>query len=238
MSKDSYFTFHGSLNDFLSPNLQGGKIHYVFFGNPTIKDAMEAQGVPHPEIGKIYINGSQEDFNYKLQSDDNVEVFPIQITISDNKPLQFMVDSHLGKLAKDLRVLGFDCLYDVDYTAEKIISIAVQESKIVLTRNIGLLKSKQVSQGYWLRSQEPETQVKEVIKHFNLYDNIKPFTRCRVCNGLIDQVSKQSVEENLPQMTKVHFQDFYQCRECRRVYWKGSHYEKMLDNIEKFKNFK
>jgi len=234
MSKISHFIFHGSLNDFLSHSQHGKLTKYEFFGTPTIKDAIEAQGVPHPEIGEIHVNEMKVDFDHRLLPDDKVEVYPLLITMTDNTPIQFVVDSHLGKLAKDLRVLGFDCLYEKNYTEEKIAIIA--QDRIVLTRNIGLLKNKLVSQGYWLRSQKPEDQIHEVILHFNLKEKIEPFSRCRVCNGLIKKVPKQFIEEQLPEMIRIQFQDFYQCDDCGQVYWKGSHYEKMVKLVERVKN--
>ena len=233
MAKSSYFIFHGSLNDFLSFSEQGEDIKYAFFGSPTIKDAIEAQGIPHTEIGLMYINGTQVAFDYKLQADDHAEVFPIHNPFAEHTHFQFVIDSHLGKLAMDLRVLGFDSLYEKNYTQEKIAHIAQHENRVVLTRNIGLLKNNRIRKGYWIRSQEPKIQVQEVINYFNLKDKILPFSRCRICNGLIKQVSKERVEDQLPKMTKAHFHEFYQCAECHKVYWKGSHYEKMVKFVEK-----
>ncbi|HSJ68980.1 MAG TPA: Mut7-C RNAse domain-containing protein [Anditalea sp.] len=232
MPKSCYFIFFGTLNDFLPHSVYGMKRKYSFFGNPSIMDAIEAQGIPHTEIGLILINNAPNNSNSKIQAGDQIEVYPNREYIKNDSKIEFIVDSHLGKLAKNLRILGFDCLYDTNYIENRICEIAEQENRVVLTRNVGLLKNKRILHGYWLRSQEPSKQLQEVIDNLKLKDKIKPFFRCRLCNGLINKISKLTIEDQLLPMTKAHFNEFFQCEECNRIYWKGSHYEKLMKLIE------
>ena len=131
-------------------------------------------------------------------------------------------------------MLGFDTLYEPAFNDKIIAEIAQNETRIVLTRDVGLLKQKQIKWGYWLRSQLLEPQLSEVVSHFRLTGRFQPFTRCLECNGLLKPVKKELVLEKLPPKTKLYFNEFYQCHNCERVYWKGSHYERMQQFIKQF----
>ncbi|WP_242928797.1 Mut7-C ubiquitin/RNAse domain-containing protein [Pontibacter vulgaris] len=236
------FFFHGRLNDFLPKLRKNEWLAYNFDGAPAVKDAMEAIGVPHPEIGNILINGAAAGFMHPLQTGVEVEVFPaVCATTSPGKiptdaelldPVKFILDVHLGKLAKLLRMAGFDTLYETSYDDKVIAQIARADNRIVLTRDVGLLKHKAIQQGYWLRSQHGNEQLTEVIKRYGLQKAVQPFKRCLVCNGLIRQVEKETVQEQLPPKTKLYFSEFYQCTCCNKVYWKGSHYERMQQFLQ------
>ncbi|MGN6402584.1 MAG: Mut7-C RNAse domain-containing protein [Flavisolibacter sp.] len=228
------FKFHNSLNDFLLPPNKDSWISYSFNSTPAVKDAIEAIGIPHVEVKDIFINDSIADFYQPLHENDKVEVHPfIHIPSS---PQKFILDVHLGKLAKLLRLLGFDTLYQNNFDDKVITTLAVQDERIVLTRNIALLKIKTIELGYWLRSQQPVEQAREVLDRFVLKSLIQPFKRCLVCNGLIEAVNKEDIVAHLPANTINLFDEFYQCKNCKRVYWKGSHYERMLQLIEDLVN--
>jgi hypothetical protein len=182
------FRFYEELNDFLSKDKKKVTFSYQFKGNPGIKDTIEAIGIPHTEVDLIIVNGVSVDFNYRVKNNDQVSVYPVfeSIDISPivrlrEKPLRktcFILDVHLGKLVKTLRLLGFDALYRNDYADEEIMQIALQEHRIILTRDRNLLKRKAITHGYWIRSTSAEKQLDEVIRRFDLYSHIKPFTRC------------------------------------------------------------
>lgn len=202
-----------------------------------MKDAIEAMGVPHPEVDVVLVNDVPASFFYLLLERDRVEVYPARSHVSwpesysfgvlDPAPDKFILDVHLGKLAKALRMLGFDTLYRNDYTDRAIAQVAAEEERVVLTRDVGLLKQKVIRWGYWLRSQHLAEQLTEVIRHFQLKPGMKPFERCLACNGKVVPVSKESVVDALPPKTKRYFNEFFQCPSCQRVYWKGSHYDRM-----------
>lgn len=231
------FLFHGNLRDFLSADKAGSDLLYkIKVASPSVKDAMEALGVPHPEVYAIVVNAEPVNFDYKVKVGDLVDVYPAPPATDWTEAKgpgfkKFVLDVHLGKLAKALRMLGFDTSYKNDYSDHTIADIAANENRIVLTRDIGLLKHKVVEYGYWLRSQHLEEQLSEVINYFHLRQQFKHLSRCLVCNTLLKSVEKEEVLELLPPKTRQFFDKFYQCPTCRRVYWKGSHYDRMKNFI-------
>lgn len=239
MAGTARIKFHASLNDFLELHSQNSWLSYSFKESPAVKDAIEAIGVPHPEVNAIVVNGLPVDFTYKLQPGDDVEVYPagypatINLLPNYKPPYRFVLDVHLGKLARFLRMLGFDTMFDARLSEKELVSIAVNEQRILLSRGVNILKHKKIVYGYWLRSQQPEEQLQEVVRYYNLVAEFRLFTRCMICNGEIQQVPKEQVQEQLPPKTRLYFQEFYQCRNCHRVYWKGSHYERMQESCNR-----
>jgi uncharacterized protein len=146
--------------------------------------------------------------------------------------LRFVLDVHLGKLARLLRMSGFDCFYRNDLDDPEIISIAQEQERIVLTRDRGILRNKKVSHGHFVQSTEPKEQLKEIIEVFGLRDQFKPLSRCMVCNGNIGKVDKQQIESLLLPGTRKHFEEFFRCGQCSKIYWKGSHYDKMVSLLK------
>jgi uncharacterized protein with PIN domain len=234
--------FYGELKDFLAAPLRGRRFSYLIKGCPSVKDTLEAIGVPHVAIDMILINGAPCDFSCQLREGDEVRVYPTGYRLKTKRAshlqspppqLRFVVDSHLGKLVRHLRLLGFDCRYKNVFPDQEIARVAVREQRIVLTRDKGLLKYKCLRWAYWVRSPDPEKQVREVVKHFGLRRHTRPFTLCVECNGKIRPVAKSRVLNQLPPMTRVHFKRFYRCRNCRRIYWPGSHYARLIRFIRK-----
>jgi uncharacterized protein with PIN domain len=245
MTNCATFRFYEELNDFFARGKRKATIPVYFGGNPPVKDIIESIGVPHTEVDLILVNSKSVDFSYHLKNGDRVSVYPVfeSLDISDvthlrAKPLRrpkYILDVHLGKLAKYLRMFGFDTLYRNNYHDSQIVSIAGTEKRIILTRDIGILKIKEVTHGYWIRSQNLNKQLKEVIDHFDLYSSIKPFHRCMTCNGIIRKVKKETIHDNLDEKTKKYYDEFYRCESCGTIYWKGSHYNRMKRFIEDFK---
>ncbi|PKV76084.1 Mut7-C RNAse domain-containing protein [Pontibacter ramchanderi] len=237
----AHFQFHGSLNDFLRPRQRNTNIIYTFAVHQSVKDMIEANGVPYLEVRKVLVNGQQVGATYRLQPEDRVAVYPYdgreEELLAGIAERRFVLDVHLGTLAHHLRMLGFDTVYQNDLHDPALVQIASTEQRILLTRDVDLLKNKAIPAGYWLRSQHTKEQLTEVIRRFRLIDWLRPFTRCMVCNGEIKAVSKEAVQEQLPPKTRLYFEDFYQCRDCKRVYWKGSHYERMQVSIQQIKTY-
>jgi len=240
MDSLAHFRFFYSLNDFLSKENKNTSIPYPFNGSPSVKDAIEALGVPHPEVDRIMTNQGFVDFNYLLQNNDELEVYTLpdisaraanSLTPEPVYPLSFVADVHAGKLAKTLRMLGIDTRYDNQIADSDVARIAEEENLVVLTRDIGLLKHRKIKWGYWLRSQQTNQQLFEVVNRFKLRPFFKPFTICMECNGTIKEIDKDEVLQLLPAKTAQYFNEFYQCTDCHRTYWKGSHYENMITKI-------
>jgi uncharacterized protein with PIN domain len=246
MVKQATFRFYEELNDFLPAKKKKEEFIHHFEGNQSVKDAVEATGVPHVEIDLILVNGVSVDFKYILQHNDKVSVYPVFETLNiegvthlRSEPLRetkFILDVHLGKLAKYLRMLGFDTLYRNDNDDPEIIRISLAEHRIILTRDIGLLKVKTVTHAYFLRSQDPKEQLSEVLKYFNLVSTIDPFNRCIKCNGHLEPVEKEKIINQLEPLTIKYFNTFYKCNNCQCIFWEGSHYEHMQRFIKALKN--
>jgi len=237
------FLFHGRLADFIPAAGGERPVDYAFEGTPAVKDSLEAQGLPHIEVGALTINGEPSDFTRRLADNDRVEVFPDSSALDPDRfpclrpplpdPCRFVMDVHLGRLARLLRLLGFDCLYDKRYADQEIVRLAVGESRIVLTRDIGLLKYGALAWGYWLRSRRGEEQLFEVLERFSLRTRVRAFTRCLVCNGVLCEAAKEDVAAGLEPDTRLYYDKFQRCDTCGRVYWRGSHWEKLRRIVEK-----
>ena len=234
--KSCQIRFYGQLNDFLREKKQI-RYNFAFSGKPSVKDVIESQGIPHVEVGLILANNESVDFHYHVMDGDMISVYPLfqsfdikELQKTDTLPNiknKFILDVHLGKLARYLRLLGFDCYYKNDFSNSEIIQMALDEERIILTHDTGLLKKAKVKYGYWIRSDKPIEQVKEVINHFDLLNEIKPYTRCMECNGAVTDVKKDEIENLLEPNTKLYYNDFCRCAGCKRIYWQGSHCEKM-----------
>lgn len=241
-AKKAIFRFYEELNDFLTTRNKKRELIYAFYGAPKVKDAIESYGIPHTEVDMILANGKSVDFNYKLKDNDRIAVYPkfesfdiSKVTQIENAPLReikFVLDVHLGKLAKYLRLMGFDTYYHNKLRDREIVEISKNENRIILTRDKGVLKYNEVTHGYYLRADDPGEQIKEIIHRFDLKGKVALFTRCMECNGQIKKVSKQQIESELLEKTKKYYSEFYQCENCKRIYWKGSHYEKMMKFIK------
>ena len=189
-------------------------------------------------------NSKSVAFNYLLRNNDRISVYPVFETLNiapvthlRAKPLRktrFILDVHLGKLAKYLRLLGFDTLYRNDYDDPEIIKIALAEHRIILTRDIGILKVKVVTHGYFIRSQKPRLQLTEVLKHFDLQGEIKPFSRCVKCNGRLSQVDKKSILNQLEPLTKKYYTTFFRCTVCHQIFWEGSHFARVKKFVDSY----
>lgn len=243
-TKHILLRFYEELNDFLTEDKRKITFEFPLVGTPSVKDVIESLGVPHTEVDLILVNGESKSFDYLVQAKDRISVFPVfetldiaSVTAVRKTPLRepkFILDVHLGKLTHHLRMLGFDCSYRNNYTDQEIVKQSVAEKRIILTRDIGLLKHKVITHGYWLRSQNSERQLIEVCQRFDLQSKIKAFSRCLECNDLLQEVPKESVLTLLPPKTKQYFHQFYQCQGCKKVYWRGSHYDRMLALLTSF----
>ncbi|MEB3211728.1 MAG: Mut7-C RNAse domain-containing protein [Leptolyngbyaceae bacterium] len=171
------FRFYGNLNYFLPPERRQTPFEHRLKEQGSVKDTIEAIGVPHPEVSLILVNGESVSFSYLVQGGDRISVYPqfAQLEIASLSHVQppppdhirFVLDVHLGKLATHLRILGFDALYRNDYDDKELAAIASQEHRILLTQDRGLLKRSIVTYGYAVRSDNPEVQVQEVLERFD-----------------------------------------------------------------------
>ena len=224
------FIFHGDLGFFLAPALRGKEVRLEFESHQTVKHLIESLGVPHVEVGSIRADETLVGNGYQPRSGDRIEVQPT-VPGCPVAPL-FILDSHLGRLAAHLRMLGFDCLYRNDYSDSELADPLTVEARILLSRDRRLLMRKVVQYGYCPRSLEPEEQLREVVRRFGLAGRARPFTRCMRCNGLLVPVAKSAVLGRLEPLTKKYFDEFATCADCDQIYWKGSHWQRLQQLVE------
>ena len=229
--KVAHFDFTPDLQLLLKRDLRGQPVDMRFQGPQSVKHLIKSLRVPHTEIGPLSVNGATIGLEYIVDDGDRIEVRPAALTDLTKKP-RFVLDGHLGRLASHLRMLGLDCLYDNACEDDELVRISLEEGRILLTRDRLLLMHKVITQGYLLRSLNSTEQLYEVVQRYGLVKWVKPFQRCMKCNHLLEPVEKEMVLEKLEPLTKKYYDDFKICPACGQVYWKGSHYEKMLRVIE------
>jgi len=235
--KVARFDFAPDLQSLLKRDLRGQLVEMKFKGPQSVKHLIESLGIPHTEIGPLNADGREIGLDYIVHDGDRIEVRPVAPATDETAEPRFVLDGHLGRLASHLRMLGLDCLYDNGYEDEELVQISVEEERVLLTRDRLLLMHKVISQGYLLRSLNPTEQLYEVVQRYGLVKWVKPFQRCMSCNHLLESVSKEAVLHRLEPLTKEYFDDFRICPACEQVYWKGSHYERMMELIENILSF-
>jgi len=236
------FRFYEELNDFLAPERRKREFTCPCARAATTKHMIEALGVPHTEVELVLVNGESAGFDRILEHGDRVAVFP-KFEMVDVTPLlhvrehplrvtRFIADAHLGGLAHLLRMTGFDTLYDNNYHDRQIELLAAQERRIVLTRDRELLKRRSITHGCYVRALKPPDQLCEIFERLDLAHSIKPFTLCLNCNAPLRPVEKAAVLERLPPSIRERFDHFSTCDICQRVFWEGSHWQRMRTMLE------
>ena len=234
----AYLRFYAELNDLLPLDRRQVTFIHEFGGRPAVKDLVEALGVPHTEVDLILANGDSVDFTYRVGDGDRLAVYPVFEafdigTLARLRPAPlrepcFVLDVHLGRLARLLRLLGFDSLYTNAASDPWLARTSRTEHRILLTRDRELLKRAEVTHGYCVRSTHTREQLAEVVARFDLARAARPFTRCLACNGALESVDKGDVEQSLPPLVCARHHQFWRCKDCRRVFWKGSHHAELV----------
>jgi len=244
--KKVYFRFYEELNDFLPEERKKKRFEHNYIDRTSVKDLIESLGVPHTEVDLILVNRNSVGFDFLINDDDDISVYPVfeSLDITNVQHLRpeplrnpkFIADVHLGRLARYLRMMGFDVLYKNDFDDNEIVHLSLSERRAILTKDRGILKRNEVTHGCWIRSTKVKEQVKEVIKRFDLKNNIKEFSRCIECNSVLKPISKSEIINCIPPKVSKSQTDFYQCSDCNKNYWKGTHYQKMLSFIQSVKD--
>jgi uncharacterized protein len=237
---------YAELNDFLGPESRGVTARRPFRPHQTVKDVLEALGIPHTEVDLILVNGNVEDFAHRPASGDRIAAYPMFETLDVGStarlrpvPLRdprFVIDVNLGRLARLLRVLGFDVWWSSDADDQTLADVSLGQQRILLTRDRGLLKRRAITHGLFVRSDHPEEQTLEVIRRLDLAQRLAPFTRCVRCNGRLVAVTKDEVVDHLEPLTRLYYDDFSRCSECGRIYWRGSHHARLVSFVEGLRN--
>ena len=229
--------FYAELGDLLTRERRGREFAHECAAGSSVKDLIEGLGVPHTEVDLVLVNGRSVDFAHHIQDGDRVSVYPVFEALDISpvvslrpKPLRvtrFVADVHLGRLAGYLRLCGFDTLYRTEWADRELAETAAADRRILLTCDRGLLMRSIVTHGYLVRDRQPRAQLREVMDRFDLWRSLLPLTRCSVCNGLVGLVAKAEVLSRLSPRTAAHYEEFWRCAGCGRVYWKGAHYRSL-----------
>lgn len=238
------FYFHGNLPGLLPQKFSQQKVICHFLKRKTtVKDMVESFGIPHPEVERIVVCGIPVGFDYIVNKDDTVEIFPLSTesnfsvpSLLRSEPLKefrFVVDINVAKLVSKLRMLGFDTTFNRSFTDNELAAVSSCQRRILLSRDRNLLKRKSVMFGHLIRSTCPQNQFLEVVEIFRLKNRIRPFTLCIHCNGKLFPVNKDDIVDLLEPLTKKYFSSFTRCISCGKIYWPGSHRSKMEKELRK-----
>jgi len=240
-----WLCFHGDLHVFLGSRAASDAVFERRLTEKTsIKDVIESCGVPHSEVDLILVDEQPVGFNQTLANEAKVKVFPVENRDTDHtaKRLQttgtsrFVADGHLGRLTRNLRLLGFDVTYDPTADDRQLLEVMVRENRVLLTRDRRLLMHAIVQHGYCPRSQNADEQTIEVVRRFGLLELIAPFTRCLRCNASLEEAAKTEIIDKLEPLTKIYYHQFRRCPECKQIYWSGSHFPKLQKRIEEIRS--
>ena len=244
----AFFRYYAELSYFLPANKKQQTFPYpIYDGNQSVKHLIEAQGIPHTEVDLILADGEMVGFEHIVKAGEQISVYPpfsslaidqgIHLRPPSPNPIRFLLDNHLGRLARYLRLLGFDTLYFNDQlNDEELANLSHTSQRVLLSRDRGLLKRSQVIYGYCLRTLDSYDQLKSVILRYKLAEKIEPWKRCLRCNGILQPVDKRDIIDQLEPKTKLYFNDFQQCKSCGQVYWQGSHTHHLQTFLDRFLN--
>jgi uncharacterized protein with PIN domain len=202
-------------------------------GVSSLGHVVESTGVPLTEVGALWVNGREVPTSYVPSAGDSVQVRavdrPQQVP---GAPLRFLLDVHLGTLARRLRLLGVDTAYEsTDIGDPALASRSAAERRVMLSRDRGLLRRRELWAGAYVYSTRPEDQLRDVLDRFR--PELRPWTRCTACNGLLKEATKEEVADQLRGGTQRSYDVFAQCRDCGRAYWKGAHHEQLEAIVER-----
>lgn len=215
--------FYAELVDFVDD--PGGLVTRRFHVAGSVKDLIESCGVPHTEVDLVLVNGEPVTLSHRVADGDRVSVYPVfeafdisavtRVRSAALRDPRFVLDVHLGRLARYLRLVGFDVDYATDRVDRELIEISVTQQRILLTRDVELLKDGRVTHGAFVHATDPTEQLQEIVGRFHLSTSLRPFTRCLVCNGELERGAD----------------DRSSCRSCDRLYWRGSHFPRLEELV-------
>ncbi|OHV05317.1 Mut7-C RNAse domain-containing protein [Mycobacterium talmoniae] len=237
---------YAELNDFLGADARGVTVRRPFRDHQTVKDVLEAMGIPHTEIDLIVVNGVPRGFGHRPAVGDRIAAYPMFealdiAAIARLRPVplrdpRFVVDVNLGRLARLLRMLGFDVWWSHDADDAALAEISLSQQRILLTRDRGLLKRRAITHGLFVRADQPDEQTLEILRRLDLAQRLAPLTRCVCCNGVLAAVAKAEVADVLEPLTRRYYHQFSRCADCGRIYWPGSHHARLLALVEGFRD--
>jgi uncharacterized protein with PIN domain len=214
---------HGALGDFLPPERREVEFGIAFELPAGLRDLIQSTGVPHVEVDRVLVGGEEAGWDRVVDDGDRIEAFPRYPLAEPPGDPRFLLDVHLGRLARSLRLAGLDTVHHRDAADPALVAASVEEGRILLTRDRGLLMHAALRSGSFVRATDPVEQAVEVVGRFALRDALAPFSRCTVCNHLLVEVPKQAAAGRVPDAVLEAHDEFRRCPGCNRLYWRGSH---------------
>lgn len=218
---------------FVHPDRRGGRTPLATDGASTLGHVVESLGVPLTEVGALVVNGAPVPASYVPAEGDVVAVRPVERPQRvDGAPLRFLLDVHLGTLARRMRLLGIDTAYEsTDIGDPALAARSAAEKRVMLSRDRGLLRRRELWAGAFVHSTRPDEQLDDVLDRFR--PELRPWTRCTACNGLLRPVRKDEVADRLQDGTRRSYDVFAECADCRRAYWRGAHHDRLRAVVDR-----
>ncbi len=141
--------------------------------------------------------------------------------------MKFIADVMLGRLAKFMRICGLDVAYDCTLSDNEIIHISLEQERTILTRDTRLIERPLASNHLLITSDRAAEQFRQVIDSFHIDINRSIWTRCTVCNTPLSRIEKEDARDLVPQYVYIRHSDFMRCDGCKKIYWKGTHVERI-----------
>lgn len=227
---------HGDLGWFCAGADPAGRLVVPLLARRSVKDLLESHGLPHVEVGALQVDGRPTTLGALVRPGTRLDVHPphagppgATVWPTPPEPRRFVLDVHLGTLARRLRAAGFDTWWSNDADDPELAERSVTERRILLTRDRGLLMRRVVVHGHCPRSPDPDEQLDEVVQRWGLAERARPFTRCVSCNGRLLPVDRAAVLDQLPPRTRVEHDTFARCDGCGQVFWPGSHVDALTE---------
>ncbi|MFJ9411651.1 Mut7-C RNAse domain-containing protein [Streptomyces sp. NPDC101393] len=227
-----HLSFAPELHLFVSAARRGGRTPMVTDGSSTLGHVVESLGVPLTEAGRLVVDGHDVPVSHIPRAGESVEVRAVDRPQRiPGAPLRFLLDVHLGTLARRLRLLGVDAAYtNEDPGDPALAALSAKERRVLLSRDRGLLHRRELWAGAYVYSDRPDEQLRDVLGRFA--PALAPWTRCTACNGPLADADKDSVGDHLEHGTQRTYDVFAQCTRCARVYWRGAHHERLQAIVE------
>ncbi len=227
--QEAELRFAPELRMFLAPRHRDGRPRVTCDGVSTLGHVIESLGVPLPEVGDLRVDGKPATAAFRLSPGQIAEVAAMRRP----QPLpaaRFVLDVHLGTLARRLRLTGIDAAYANDRDDDALIRQANAEQRVLLTQDRGLLRRRKLWMGAYVRGADPDSQLHDVLDRFA--PPLAPWTRCTACNGVLAPIGKADVEQSLQPGTRRTYHAFARCAACGRVYWRGAHSARLAAIVE------
>jgi uncharacterized protein with PIN domain len=202
-------------------------------GMSSLGHVVESLGVPLTEVGALVVDGREVPASYVPAGGESVGVRPVaRPQRVPGAPLRFLLDVHLGTLARRLRLLGVDTAYEsTDIGDPALAARSAAERRVMLSRDRGLLHRRELWAGAFVYSTRPDEQLRDVLDRFR--PALRPWTRCTACNGLLHEATVDEVADQLRGGTKRSYDVFAKCADCGRAYWKGAHHDQLEAIVER-----